>query len=201
MIPSHSCFIMYLFSWSHLIHVIWCIFMIQPHSCYMMFLPSWSHIIHVIWCAFLHDPTRFLLHMNRNVRKGTFWHVRPTKIHAVCSVFVVRMLRLCFLGYPIYADAQADLNRLTWIFAGRTLPEGTFSDFVTLWLNNGLKKEFMFYNAHVDSISTFSVLNLYSTGRYFNICSYCHLSSTWDDSHESLILFSVKIEKKDRGES
>ena len=45
------------------------------------------------------------IHVSRNVRKRTFWHVRPTKtqislrIRAVWSVFVVRMKKLCIVGY------------------------------------------------------------------------------------------------------
>ena len=67
----------------------------------------------------------FKQHLNRNVRKRTFWHVRPAKtqislrICAVWPVFVVRMKKLCILGYPKCvqwrfwsdcANAQADLN-------------------------------------------------------------------------------------------
>ena len=76
--------------------------------------------------------------MNRNMRKRTFWHVRPTKtqirsrIRTVWSEFIDRVKRLCILDYPKCArwrfrsdcaNAQSDLN-LRWAH----MSEGTFSN-------------------------------------------------------------------------
>ena len=75
--------------------------------------------------------------MNTFVIYYTFWHTRTTKtqismrICAVWSVFVVRIQKLCILGYPKCAqwrfwsdcaNAQADLN-LRWAH----MSEGTFA--------------------------------------------------------------------------
>ena len=70
--------------------------------------------------------------LRRNLRKRTFWHVRPTKtqislrIHAVWSVFVVRMKKLYHLGYlnapSEDSDQTARMRKLNWTFTGRTGP-------------------------------------------------------------------------------
>ena len=52
------------------------------------------------------DKTEIIQLPSQNGRKRTFWHVRPTKtqitlrIRAVWSVFIVRMKKICILGYP-----------------------------------------------------------------------------------------------------
>ena len=74
------------------------------------------------------------IQINRNVRKRTLRHVNPTKaqISRYIRVFVVRMKKLCILGYPKCAqrrfwsdcaNAQTDLN-LRWAH----MSEGTFPD-------------------------------------------------------------------------
>ena len=104
--------------------------------------------------------------MTRNVRKRTFWNVRPTKtqnslrIRAVWSVFVVCMMKLCILGYP--KCAQWRFWSACWIFAGRTCPEVHSLTFRFICLGSGYCTWLLEMNIHY----TIFVINIFMSA-YF----------------------------------
>ena len=78
-----------------------------------------------------------------NMRKCTFWHMRPMKtqnslrICAVWLIFVVRMKKLCALGHPKCAPWRLWLdcaNALAYLNLGWAhMSGGTFSNIILIW--------------------------------------------------------------------
>ena len=72
--------------------------------------------------------------MTNNVRKPTFWHVRPTKTQIslrICAVWSGSLLAACWNSESLSIqnapsedyDQTARMRRLIWIFAWRTCPK------------------------------------------------------------------------------